>query len=141
MTTLQALLLFTAAAGLLTVTPGLDTLLVLRTAIADGAQRALFAAAGICAGCMVWGLLVAFGLGALFAVSTLAYEVLRYAGAAYLLWLGAHLLRRPRARLERAVRGRKPKPPRCASLCSRPERGHDNRSSVFDRPVTSAPVS
>ncbi|MFT4046827.1 MAG: LysE family translocator [Solimonas sp.] len=100
MTISQALLLFTAAAGLLTVTPGLDTLLVLRAAIAEGPRRALLAGAGICAGCLVWGLVVALGLGALFAVSTLAYDALRYAGAAYLLWLGVQLLRKPRTRID-----------------------------------------
>jgi threonine/homoserine/homoserine lactone efflux protein len=98
-TTVQALLLFTAAAGLLTVTPGLDTVLVLRTAVAEGPRRALLAGAGICAGCLLWGLAVALGLGALFAVSTVAYEALRLAGAAYLLWLGAQLLLRPRTRI------------------------------------------
>jgi RhtB (resistance to homoserine/threonine) family protein len=103
MTTLQALLLFTAAAGVLTVTPGLDTLLVLRTAIAEGPRRALLAGLGICAGCLVWGLVVALGLGALFAVSTIAYNVLRYAGAAYLLWLGVQLLRKPRMQFDVAA--------------------------------------
>ena len=44
--------------------------------------------------------LVALGLGALFAVSSVAYEVLRYAGAAYLLWLGVQLLRKPRTRID-----------------------------------------
>ncbi|WP_028081101.1 LysE family translocator [Solimonas soli] len=102
MTIPQALLLFTVAAGLLTITPGLDTLLVLRTAIADGARRALLAGLGICVGCLVWGLVVALGLGALFAVSTLAYDVLRCAGAAYLLWLGVQLLRKPRMRIDAA---------------------------------------
>ena len=100
MTITQALLLFTAAAGLLTITPGLDTMLVLRTAIAEGPRRALLAGAGICAGCLVWGLVVALGLGALFAVSTIAYDVLRYAGAAYLLWLGVQLLLKPRTRID-----------------------------------------
>ncbi|MGH8446273.1 MAG: LysE family translocator [Solimonas sp.] len=99
MTTTDALLLFTAAAGLLTVTPGLDTVLVLRTAIAEGPRRALLAGAGICAGCLLWGLAVALGLGALFAVSTVAYEALRLAGVAYLLWLGMQLLLRPRTRI------------------------------------------
>jgi threonine/homoserine/homoserine lactone efflux protein len=99
MTILQALLLFTLAAGLLTITPGLDTLLVLRTCVASGARAALLAGAGVCCGCLVWGVLVAAGVGALLAVSTLAYEVLRIAGAAYLLWLGLRLLWRPRSAL------------------------------------------
>lgn len=100
MTVPQALLWFTLAAGLLTITPGLDTMLVLRTAIRSGARAALLAGAGICAGCLIWGVLVSAGVGALFAVSSLAYDVLRLAGAAYLIWLGVQLLWRPRETLQ-----------------------------------------
>ena len=91
MTPPQALLAFTAAAGLLTVTPGLDTALVLRTAVVEGPRRSLLAGAGICLGCLTWGLVVSAGLGALLAVSRLAYDLLRIAGAGYLLWLGGRM--------------------------------------------------
>lgn len=47
-------------------------------------------------GCFIWGALVALGLGALLAVSELAYTILKICGAAYLCWLGLQLLRRPR---------------------------------------------
>jgi threonine/homoserine/homoserine lactone efflux protein len=83
---------FTLAAGLLTVTPGLDTMLVLRTAAAEGPRRAMLAALGIAIGCLTWGLAVAFGLGALLAASRLAYRILKYAGAAYLVYLGAQAI-------------------------------------------------
>ena len=96
MTLLPSLLAFTAAAALLTVTPGLDTALVLRTAAVEGPRRALLAGLGICLGCLGWGLIVALGLGALLAASRLAYTALRWVGAAYLLWLGVQLLARPR---------------------------------------------
>jgi threonine/homoserine/homoserine lactone efflux protein len=92
----QALLAFTAAAGLLTVTPGLDTALVLRTAAVEGARRAVSAGMGICLGCLCWGLAAAAGLGALLAVSTLAYDTLRILGGCYLAYLGASLLLRSR---------------------------------------------
>jgi threonine/homoserine/homoserine lactone efflux protein len=98
-TLLPALVAFTAAAALLTVTPGLDTALVLRTAAVEGPRRALLAALGICLGCLGWGAIVAAGLGALLAASHLAYTLLRYAGAAYLLWLGVQLLARSRQAL------------------------------------------
>ena len=88
----QSLIAFTVAAALLTVTPGLDTALVLRTAAADGARRAFFAGLGICLGCLVWGLVVALGLGILLETSVLAYTILRWIGAAYLLWLGLQLI-------------------------------------------------
>jgi threonine/homoserine/homoserine lactone efflux protein len=96
MTILEALLSFTLAAGLLTVTPGLDTALVLRTAGAEGAWRALSAALGICCGCLAWGVVVAMGLGVLLTASELAYTLLRWVGAAYLVWLGAGMLLRAR---------------------------------------------
>jgi RhtB (resistance to homoserine/threonine) family protein len=93
----QSLIAFTVAAALLTVTPGLDTALVLRTAAADGPRRAFFAGLGICLGCLVWGLVVALGLGILLETSVLAYTILRWVGAAYLLWLGVQLILSKRA--------------------------------------------
>lgn len=93
------LLAFTFAATLLTLTPGLDTALVLRTATVEGKQQALRATLGINAGCLLWGAAVAFGLGALIAVSEVAFNVLKYCGAAYLAWLGLNMLMRPRRSL------------------------------------------
>ncbi|MDH0733492.1 LysE family translocator [Pseudomonas sichuanensis] len=90
------LIAFTLAATLLTLTPGLDTALILRTAAVESRQQALRAALGINAGCLLWGAAVAFGLGALIAVSELAYNLLKYCGAAYLAWLGVNMLLRPR---------------------------------------------
>jgi threonine/homoserine/homoserine lactone efflux protein len=88
----QSLVAFTLAALLLTVTPGLDTALVLRTAAAEGGRRAFAAALGICLGCLAWGALVAAGLGMLLEASELAYLTLKWIGAAYLLHLGARLI-------------------------------------------------
>jgi len=87
-----SLIAFTLAAALLTVTPGLDTALVLRTAAAEGARRAFAAALGICLGCLAWGALVAIGLGVLLQASEFAYLALKWIGAAYLLWLGLRLI-------------------------------------------------
>jgi threonine/homoserine/homoserine lactone efflux protein len=88
----QSLIAFTLAAALLTVTPGLDTALVLRTAAAEGSRRAFAAGLGICLGCLMWGAVVALGLGVLLAASELAYTILKWAGAAYLIWLGVQLI-------------------------------------------------
>jgi threonine/homoserine/homoserine lactone efflux protein len=96
MSVTDALLAFTFAATLLTLTPGLDTALILRTAAAEGGKKAFHVALGIDTGCFVWGALVAFGLGALLAVSEFAYTLLKICGAAYLCWLGIQLLMRPR---------------------------------------------
>jgi threonine/homoserine/homoserine lactone efflux protein len=95
-----ALIAYGLAAGLLTITPGLDTAMVLRTAAVEGARRGALAALGICCGCLVWGGAVALGLGVVLVASKTAYLVLRIAGAAYLLWLGANLIFRPRSKLE-----------------------------------------
>jgi threonine/homoserine/homoserine lactone efflux protein len=89
-----AVLTFAVLAAVLTVTPGLDTALVLRAALARSRQEAAATAAGIVAGLFVWGAAAAAGVSALLTASTLAYDVLRWAGAAYLLWLGARLLLR-----------------------------------------------
>jgi threonine/homoserine/homoserine lactone efflux protein len=99
-TVLQALLAFSVAAALLTITPGLDTALVLRTAAVEGPKRAALAALGICTGCFVWGAVVALGLGVLLEASALAFNVLKWAGAAYLVWLGFGLILKPRNRFE-----------------------------------------
>lgn len=97
MTVNDSLLAFSLAALLLTLTPGLDTALILRTACAESGKKAFQAALGIDAGCFIWGALVALGLGAVLAVSEMAYTVLKVCGAAYLSWLGLQLLIRPRS--------------------------------------------
>ena len=98
MTVGQALLSFTLAAGLLTITPGLDTALVLRTAAVEGGKPAFLAGVGISFGCLLWGAAASFGLAALVAVSSLAYNVLRIVGAIYLSYLGIKLFIRAFAR-------------------------------------------
>ena len=94
--TAAALIAFVLAAGLLTVTPGIDTALVLRTAGVEGARKAALAGLGIALGCLAWGVFVALGLGLLLQASELAYTIRRWAGAADLVWLGINLIRSPR---------------------------------------------
>lgn len=100
MSLVQALVAFSLAAGLLTITPGLDTALVLRTAAAEGPRRAALAGLGVVLGCLTWGAAAAFGVGALLAASQIAFTALKWAGAAYLAWLGVHLLLKPRTSFE-----------------------------------------
>jgi threonine/homoserine/homoserine lactone efflux protein len=90
---------FAVFAAVLTVTPGLDTMLVLRTAAVVGRGAGLAAVAGIALGCLVWAVASAAGVTAVLAASTLAFEALRIAGAAYLCWLGARALWRARRRV------------------------------------------
>jgi threonine/homoserine/homoserine lactone efflux protein len=95
-----ALIAFVAAATLLTITPGLDTAMVLRTAAVEGPRTAALAGLGIICGCLAWGAAVALGLGVLLAASSFAYTVLKWAGAAYLAWLGIRLILRPRSQFD-----------------------------------------
>ena len=99
-TVLQALLAFSVAAGLLTLTPGLDTALVLRAAAVEGPKRAGLAAIGIAGGCLAWGAAAALGLAALLQASAMAFTALKWAGAAYLVWLGLVMLLKPRKQFE-----------------------------------------
>lgn len=94
--TLSSVLAFTAFAALLTITPGLDTVLVLRTAAANGTKAAYAAAFGVCLGVLVWAVAGGLGIGALLTASRTAYDVLRVAGAVYLAGLGLRLLWRTR---------------------------------------------
>ena len=94
---LPLMLAFLVAATILTVTPGVDTAMVLRAATVDGRRPAIAASIGIVLGCLVWGGAVSLGLGALLRASEMAYTAVKLAGAAYLIWLGVRLLMRPRA--------------------------------------------
>jgi threonine/homoserine/homoserine lactone efflux protein len=86
-----ALIAYTAAATLLTITPGLDTALVLRTAATEGARRALWSGLGIITGCLVWATLVpvpAFTVGAIHALLGLIWFVCLIAATRPLIgWL------------------------------------------------------
>ena len=96
----EALLTFIVAASILTVTPGVDTAMVLRSAAAGGPRPAALAAIGIALGCLIWGAAVSIGLGALLAASEVAFTVVKWAGAAYLLYLGLKLIVHPREGLD-----------------------------------------
>ncbi|MET8757245.1 LysE family translocator [Lentzea sp. NPDC004782] len=93
-----ALLSFTLVALLTVITPGLETLLVLRTAVLVGRRTALGVVVGSTLGCLVWATAGLVGLTALLQASELAYDIVRWLGAAYLIYLGVKALwgsRRP----------------------------------------------
>lgn len=94
------ILSFLFAITILTLTPGFDTALVLRSAAAQGWKRASATAFGVTLGCLVWGVAVGLGLGALLLASEMAYNLLKWLGAAYLLYLGVKLLINPRTQAE-----------------------------------------
>lgn len=91
-----ALLGFAAVALLGVMTPGLDTMVVLRHALLGGRANGAAVVLGICAGCLVWGAASTLGLTALLTASEVGYRVVQLLGAGYLIWLGASALWRSR---------------------------------------------
>ncbi len=80
--------LFIAAGLLLNLTPGPDVLYIVRNGLRGGSRAGVAAALGIGAGCCVHIVAAAVGLGALVAASATTFLVLKWVGAAYLLYLG-----------------------------------------------------
>jgi RhtB (resistance to homoserine/threonine) family protein len=76
------------ALALLAIMPGPDVAIVTRVVLAHGKSAACRTALGISTGLLFWGLLTVIGLSALLAASAEAYLVVKFAGAAYLIWLG-----------------------------------------------------
>jgi threonine/homoserine/homoserine lactone efflux protein len=122
---------FAVVAGLVTIIPGLDTALVVRTTVTQGRRRGFAAALGINTGVLVWGVAAAVGVSALLAASQLAYDVVRAAGAAYLVWLGTTMLWRTWTRRGTAVRG--------TAVRGTAPHGTARRDAANAQPVTSRP--
>lgn len=87
------LALFTLAVLVLNATPGVDMLYTASRTLTGGWRAGVAASLGVCAGCVVHTLAAAFGLAALMAVSAWAFSMVKWAGAAYLVWLGIGMLR------------------------------------------------
>jgi threonine/homoserine/homoserine lactone efflux protein len=93
---LTAALAFSLAALLLTLTPGLDTMFVVRTSIASGRRTGMVGGLGVCLGTLTWGCASAAGITAVLVASKLAFDALRVAGAIYLTFVGLRMLWRSR---------------------------------------------
>ena len=106
---LHDLLLFLGAGLALNLTPGPDMLYVAARSTSEGRRAGVVSALGIGAGTLVHIAALALGLSALLAAVPLLYDVVRLAGAAYLVWLGLRALLRPAAAPDEA-------PPPPASL-------------------------
>jgi threonine/homoserine/homoserine lactone efflux protein len=107
----DTLLIFTAAALIMNLSPGPSNLYVLSRSVAQGTRAGLVAAAGLAAGSLGHVAAAAFGLSAVFLYSPVAYGLLKLAGAGYLVYLGLTYLLSPRSRAD--APGAAPrKPPR-----------------------------
>jgi threonine/homoserine/homoserine lactone efflux protein len=87
------LVVFALAGIVLNLSPGPDVLLVVRHALRSGARAGFFAGLGVAAGCLVHVSAGAFGLSALLGGSNQAFALLKWLGAAYLLYVACGLLR------------------------------------------------
>lgn len=89
---LRVLLTFAPVAGLLTLTPGATTALVVRNALRGGRRHAFWTTSGNSAGVLVWGCCAAAGVAAIVAASTTAFDVIKVVGAAVLVVMGVRSL-------------------------------------------------
>ena len=86
--TMQWWLAYLLTTSILSLSPGSGAINTMSTGISHGYRGAAASISGLQVGLAVHILLVGIGLGALFSQSVLAFEVLKWAGAAYLIWLG-----------------------------------------------------
>jgi len=87
MLSLDTILLFITASTLLALVPGPDNIFVLTQSMSKGAKPGIFVTLGLCTGLIVHTSAVALGVAAIFQTSQLAFNILKYIGAGYLLYL------------------------------------------------------
>ncbi|BDT69608.1 homoserine/homoserine lactone efflux protein [Comamonadaceae bacterium OS-1] len=88
--------LFILSGWLLNLTPGPDVFYILSNGLRGGWRAGVVAAFGITAGCFVHIFAAAVGVSALITASATAFTVLKWLGAAYLVWVGIQMLRAPK---------------------------------------------
>ena len=99
------LLAFALTATLLILAPGPDSMLVMRNTLRGGQRAGWITACGTMSGLAVWAVAAALGLSVMLRVSHVGYDILRLAGAAYLIWLGVTSLRSHRGTAAAAAGG------------------------------------
>lgn len=100
MLTAEIIMTFFMASVLLGLAPGPDNIFVLTQSTLHGRTAGLIVTLGLCTGLIVHSLAVAFGAAAIFQSSELAFTLLKFAGAAYLLYLAWGIFRAPPASLD-----------------------------------------
>src|SRR5919112_5575493 len=89
---MELLLAFLGVAALVIVTPGPDTAVTIRATLLGGRRAGVMTAFGVVTGQACWSLAASAGVTALLVASEPAFVAVKLAGAAYLVWLGAHAL-------------------------------------------------
>ncbi len=93
---IQNFSLFLVSCILLNLTPGQDTMFILGRGIAQGRKAGIISVLGIMSGVLIHTSFAALGLSAILATSSLAFSIVKYAGAGYLIWIGVGFLRNGR---------------------------------------------
>lgn len=99
----ELLIPYLIAITLLTITPGLDTTLILRTSVLEEKQKAFHVALGINSGCILWGMIVACSLGYILNTSPLIFNAIKWMGVIYLVLIGFQMLLQPRTQVGTAI--------------------------------------
>ena len=84
--------LFIVTSLVIIISPGQDMVLVMSRAISQGSRAGIITAAGVSIGLLGHTVLTAFGLGSLLQASDLLFNIMKYVGAAYLVYLGIRLI-------------------------------------------------
>ncbi|MFZ7126680.1 MAG: LysE family translocator [Desulfobacterales bacterium] len=90
---LQNLPLFLISCILLNITPGQDTFYIVGRSVSQGTRAGIISVLGIMSGVLVHTLMAALGLSVILATSALAFRLVKYMGAAYLIWIGIGFIR------------------------------------------------
>ncbi len=93
---IQNFSLFLISCILLNLTPGQDTMFIIGRGIAQGRKAGIISVLGIMSGVLIHTSFAALGLSAILATSSLAFSIVKYAGAGYLIWIGVGFLRNGR---------------------------------------------
>ena len=97
---LNTVIMFTVASLLLALAPGPDNIFVLTQSIANGKSVGMIITLGLCTGLIVHTTVVALGISVIFKTSMIAFNILKYLGAAYLLYLSWLAFRAPSNRIQ-----------------------------------------
>ncbi|MEF8749382.1 MAG: LysE family translocator [Candidatus Accumulibacter propinquus] len=121
---------FVLASLVLAVTPGPGVFYIVTRSIVQGRRSGLVSVAGVALGNLGNALAASVGLAALFAVSSLAFTIVKYAGALYLVYLGVQMLRTPPPSCRRPRRQRRRSGASSATALSSPCSTPRPRSSL-----------